>query len=83
MAGAIGPPARSKVAGFMAQDEIDALRAHIRQLNHAVATTTSRKTVDVLRQMLSETEAKLGDLTDPDIGSDGEARLSPPGLKPL
>jgi translation initiation factor 2B subunit (eIF-2B alpha/beta/delta family) len=40
-------------------NEVDALRAHIRHLNYAVATTTCRKTVDVLRQMLRETEAKL------------------------
>lgn len=40
-------------------NEVDALRTHIRHLNHAVATTTCRKTVDVLRQMLRETEAKL------------------------
>ena len=39
--------------------EVDALRTHIKHLNHAVATTTCQKTVDVLRQMLRETEAKL------------------------
>jgi hypothetical protein len=39
--------------------EVDALRTHIKHLNYAVATTTCQKTVDVLRQMLRETEAKL------------------------
>jgi hypothetical protein len=39
--------------------EVDALRTHIRQLKHAVATTTCQKTVDILRQMLRETEVKL------------------------
>ena len=39
--------------------EVDALRTHIRHLKHAVATTTCPKTVDVLRQMLRETEVKL------------------------
>jgi hypothetical protein len=40
-------------------NERDALRAHVRHLNYAVATTTCRVTVDVLRQMLRESEAKL------------------------
>lgn len=40
-------------------EQHDELRAHIRQIKHAVATTTCRKTVDALRQMLRETEAKL------------------------
>ena len=40
-------------------NEIDALRTHVRQLHNAVATTTCRRTVDVLRQMLREAEAKL------------------------
>ena len=40
-------------------DEVHALRAHIRQLNYAVATTTCRKTVDVMQQMLRAAEAKL------------------------
>ena len=40
-------------------NEVDALRTHIGHLNHAVANTTCRKTVDVLRQMLRESEAKL------------------------
>jgi hypothetical protein len=39
--------------------EVDALRTDIRHLKHAVATTTCRKTVDVLRQMLRETEVKM------------------------
>jgi hypothetical protein len=39
--------------------EIDALRTYIRHLEHAVATTTCPKTVDVLWQMLRETEVKL------------------------
>lgn len=39
--------------------EDDALRKHIKHLKHAVATTTCPKTVDVLRQMLRETEATL------------------------
>lgn len=40
-------------------DEIDALQTQIRSLNHAVAATTCRKTVDMLRQMLKESEARL------------------------
>lgn len=40
-------------------NEVDALRTRVRQLNYAVATTTCRKTVEVLRQMLRESEAKL------------------------
>ena len=40
-------------------DEVIALQTHIRHLQHALATTTCRKTADVLRQMLRETEAKL------------------------
>jgi hypothetical protein len=40
-------------------NEVDAFRTHIGHLNHAVATTTCRKTVDMLRQMLEETKAKL------------------------
>jgi hypothetical protein len=40
-------------------NEVDALRTHIRHLNHAIATTSCRKTVDVLRQKLGETAAKL------------------------
>jgi hypothetical protein len=55
---------QSKGAGIMmsVMNEIDALRTHLRQLNHAVATTTCRKTVHMLRQMLSETEAKLDEM---------------------
>lgn len=45
----------------MAQEvnEVAALRTQIRHLNHAVATTTCRKTVDVLRQMQREAQAQL------------------------
>jgi hypothetical protein len=39
--------------------EVDGLRTQIGHLKHAVATTTCRKTVDMLRQMLRETEEKL------------------------
>lgn len=39
--------------------KVEALRTHISHLKCAVATTTCRKTVDVLRQMLSDAEAKL------------------------
>jgi ribosomal protein S20 len=42
----------------MAQ-ELNELRTYIRQLKHAVATTTCEKTLDALRQMQSEAEAKL------------------------
>jgi hypothetical protein len=40
-------------------NEVDALRMHVAHLNNAVATTTCRETVDALRQMLREAEAKL------------------------
>lgn len=40
-------------------NEFSALRTHIKHLKHAVATTTCRKTVGALQQMLKETEAKL------------------------
>jgi hypothetical protein len=40
-------------------NEVDTLRTYIRQLKHAVATSTCRKTIEVLRQMLGEAEAKL------------------------
>jgi hypothetical protein len=40
-------------------NEVDALRMHIKHLNHAVATTTCCITVDALRQMLREAETKL------------------------
>ena len=38
----------------------DALLMHIRHLKYAIATTSCRHTVAVLREMLSESEAELG-----------------------
>ena len=46
-------------------NEVDALRRRIRHLEHAVATTTCRKTVDVLREMLGESEGKLRAIEPP------------------
>jgi hypothetical protein len=58
-------------------NEFSALRAHIRQLKHAVATTTCRKTIDALRQMLSEAEAKLWAIEPrPPAGGMTESTLS-------
>lgn len=57
-------------------NEIDALRTYIMHLNNAVATTTCRKTVDVLRQMLREAEAKLGQIhACPPMGTGRTHRL--------
>jgi hypothetical protein len=43
-------------------NEVEALRTHIKQLNHAVATTMCRRTVCALREMLMEAEAKLSQI---------------------
>lgn len=59
-------------------NEVDALRTHIRQLNHAVATTTRPKTVDVLRQMLREAEAKLCQIDAPPPTGTGRTHRSQP-----
>lgn len=40
-------------------EEPASLQGHVHQLRYAVATTTCRKTVAVLKQMLSEAEARL------------------------
>ena len=73
-------------------NEVEALRTHITHLSHAIATTTCRKTVDVLRQMLRETEAKLCQIeARPPAGGDrphlmlprfdGHLALNPRGQK--
>jgi hypothetical protein len=43
-------------------NQVEALRTHIKQLNHAVATTMCRRTVFALREMLMEAETKLGQI---------------------
>lgn len=39
--------------------DLGSLDSHVRNLRYAVATTTCRATVAVLKQMLSEAEARL------------------------
>lgn len=56
-------------------NKVDALRMHVAHLNNAVATTTCRETVDALRQMLREAEAKLCQIdAQPPIGTDPTSR---------
>lgn len=42
--------------------EVASLRTYIRHLRYALATTTSRETIEALEQMLREAEARLQEL---------------------
>lgn len=46
----------------MIKHEPQALRIHIRQLRHGVATTMCKRTSEMLQQMLEEAEAQLRDV---------------------
>lgn len=50
------------------------LQRYVRQLRYAVATTTCRATVAVLKQMLSEADARLLGRAPPPAASRAERR---------